>query len=125
MDAKDLDFYRSDGIRKNGSFGIRNQRMIFTYKYHLDKDDVKRFLSLLMKLIVNNLVFYECVHDERHESIDVYNHTHLLVNFGYQFRSENPRIFDYNHNGEIIRPRLRFINTCEWDDAVRYIKTHQ
>lgn len=71
-----------------GNFHIWAQTYIITFKYWLNKDDVINYYT-------NSLGAKICrvAHEIGTKKIDYY-HSHVFLDFGKQFNSTNPRVFD-------------------------------
>jgi len=91
-----------DFIEKNGKqFRIGNQRLLLTYKTHLNK---KSFINDF-KTKFKPKEIHIC-----HENGDKqcqYPHSHVLIDFGKRFQSINSRIFDYDK----IHPHIQKVKT--------------
>lgn len=84
-------------------FSFQNQKVMLTYKTHLDK---KMVIAKMNELIKGECKFVRVAHetgDENHP----YLHTHVLIDFGKRFQSKNCRIFDL---GE-IHPNIQPVKT--------------
>lgn len=71
----------------NGKFRIWARYYIVTFKYHLDKEAVIAYFTSLGAVVVR------VAHEIGTKKID-YEHTHVYLDFGKQFHSQNQRIFD-------------------------------
>lgn len=79
-----------DQIEENRSKFLNNKKLLVTYKYHLDKNDLEEF----WRSIIPDIKFFRCAH-ETSDKTDPYDHTHVLVEFNKPFQSNDCRIFDY------------------------------
>ena len=96
----------------NINFRLNNQRLLLTYKGHIDKEDIIEFINK-WKPIKN----YFVVHENGKEG--EYPHTHVLVDFGKAVQSRNQRILDFND----VHPHIKHLNSKKaWYDAISYLK---
>jgi len=87
-----------DFVEENGKkFYIANQRLLITYKTHVDKTEIENFFR--SKATVTEIHTCHENGDER----SPYPHSHVLVCFDKRFQSRNPRIFDWNN----IHPHIQ------------------
>ena len=52
-----------------------------------------------------------------------YDHTHILINFGYTFQTRNSRYFDWKNpiTGENIHPNIKIVKTANhWKNVIVY-----
>lgn len=97
---------------KNGArWKLNNQRILLTYKTHLDK---VKYKEGLIEKIHFDPPFIRLAHetgDARHN----YDHTHVLIDFGKAFQTTDCRFFDVKDetNDDIIHPNLQNINTAK------------
>lgn len=87
---------------KNGNFRIQNQRLLLTYKTHIDKNEVKAW----MKKKFNAEEIHIC--HESGDKTNPYLHSHVFVIFNKCFQSRNSRIFDWNG----IHPNIKKVNSA-------------
>lgn len=108
-----------DAEETNKPFRISNKKFLLTYKTHLDKSSLIEFFSKFKNKITNKPPPFIRIAHEVGKTNDVdYDHTHVVIDFGYSFRSENCRIFDFND----IHPNIKKITTnSHWEHSVRYL----
>lgn len=97
------------------NFRLQNQKMMLTYKTHLNKAE---YLAYMLATF-NNYVpkFFETAHENGDET-NPYLHSHVLVDWGKTFQSKNTRVFDYLG----IHPNIQLIKTStHWRNSVKYI----
>ena len=111
---------------------IQNQKMMLTYKHHIDKDLLKEFIESTVK---TNLIAFYCAHESGlNDPIQPYDHTHAVIDIGKRFQSRNCRIFDIEYQKddeseiETIHPNISFIVAnqrgsvaANWKRACKYI----
>lgn len=78
----------------HGRFNIWARYYILTYKYHLEKQDVVKWFTELAASRKMKDIIVRCSHESGSKKI-AYLHTHVFVDFGRQFKSENARVFDH------------------------------
>ena len=105
------------------SFRLQNQRIMLTYKTHVNK---KSFTSWFEELIPDayEIKFLRIAHEGKSEKeedegcVTDYEHSHVLVEFNKAFQTRNERFFDY----EKIHPHIRCIKQkTHWENALCYI----
>lgn len=82
-------------------FRIQNQRLILTYKTHLDKEVVRAFFT---ELNVKEVII---AHENADETAP-YAHSHVYVDFGRNYQSTKARIFDITN----IHPNIKAIKSA-------------
>lgn len=102
-------------------FRIQNQKLMLTYKTHLDK---KKFEAWFLDSCDSYTIkFFRMAHENGHgkdseEAEFSYEHTHVLVDFGKAFQTRDCRRFDY----EKIHPHIKLIKLAKhWESAIQYI----
>lgn len=94
-------------------FRLQNQKMLLTYKSHINKDDVKVWFNTHFKSY--KIKFIEIAHESGETE---YQHSHILIDWGKAFQSRNVRIFDYNG----IHPNIKIIKSIvHWNNCLSYI----
>lgn len=94
-------------------FRFQNQKALFTYKTHIDKDKLREFLFSFGKFKC-----YIAHENGEGDSITPYEHTHVVVDFGKALDKKSSRVFDF----EGIHPHIRLIvKPIEWKKACKYI----
>lgn len=94
------------------NFRIQNQKLFLTYSTHINKKDLIKHLSCILKC---ECKFIRCCHEIGKED---YKHTHVLIDIGKPFQSRNARIFDYNN----IHPNIKkIISPSHWNNCKSYI----
>jgi len=98
---------------KKTKFSFQNTRVMLTYKTHIDKTEMIKFITDLGP----EVVFCRCAHetgDEHHN----YLHTHVLVKWKGRVKTQNERFFDYKE----IHPHIKPITTnTHWANGLRYL----
>lgn len=93
-------------------FNFANQKFMLTYKGHLEKEELIKFISLTIKCVPK---FIRCAWET---GKDGYKHTHLVCDVGKRFQSKNERIFDLGEIHPNIQP-LKSIT--HFNNAVKYL----
>lgn len=102
--------------KEDGSFKMKNQKIMLTYKTHLPKQEFIEWLSNKVKGQCK-IKWIRCAH-ESGDRKNNYLHTHVLVDFGKQYQCESCRFFDY----EGIHPHIKKVkNMKHWRDSQRYL----
>lgn len=78
-----------------GKFNIWASTYILTYKYHLIKEEVVNWFTKLAAERKMKDIIVRVSHETGSKKVP-YLHSHVFVDFGAQFKSTNPRVFD-NH----------------------------
>lgn len=94
-------------------FSFANQRVLLTYKTHINKAEHRLFIEALIKQPAEE---YYCAHEKESTKTN-YAHSHVFVNFGKRFQSTNCRIFDFLN----IHPNIKKVVTKTFDKLYRYI----
>jgi len=84
-------------------FVFANQKVLFTYKTHIDKKKITEFFNGLNN---GECKFIRAAHETGDENHN-YDHTHILVDFGKKFQTKNVRLFDF----EDIHPHINTMKT--------------
>lgn len=106
-------------------FRFANQRALFTYKYHLPKDEIKQFFNSLIE--PQQVAAIEIAHESGANEDIPYDHTHVVVDFGKQFNTQSQRRFDFTPaEGDFpestIHPNIRTLTSKKaFEDALVYI----
>jgi len=107
------------------TFRFQNQKVMLTYKHHLNKDEYKQWLA---NLTHSEPKFIEIAHENgTDDKVTPYEHSHVLIDFGRRFQTQNQRFFDFPRkneegNDEYIHPHIQPITTVtRWHNTVRYI----
>jgi len=96
------------------SFRIANQKMMITYKTHIDK---KKLIALFTDLNKKECKFIRVAHENADDN-NPYEHCHLLVDFGKIFQSRDCRIFDIDG----IHPNIKKVTTMtHWKNSLSYL----
>lgn len=103
-------------IPSDAKFKFAQQKVLLTYKTHLDKDGFAAYIS---KLIGCEPKFLRCAHENgKADDACPYEHTHAVIDFGKRVQTTNARHFDYDG----IHPHILKITTkAGWSNAVNYI----
>lgn len=120
MEQPEEDFFDTlpDKVCK-GKYRFGNQRVLFTYKSHLPKEEYVKWLKEKAKFSGKSCVWI-CheIGTNGKEQGEPYRHSHVVVDFGDRFQTENVRFFDYKS----IHPHIKVITgTKAWVNACHYI----
>lgn len=98
-------------------FRIQNQKLMLTYKTHIDKPSLIAYLNVVSK--GKGLRRCYIAHENGvNDPLTPYEHTHVVVDFGYAIQSRCSRFLDYNG----IHPHISIIAKQEnWLKACKYI----
>jgi hypothetical protein len=98
------------------SFRLQNKRIHLTYKSHIPPE---AWLSWLAKIKQTEVKFYSIVHEKGENN---YEHTHILLDFGYTFQTRKAKFFDWKSpNGEMLHPNIKIVKTAtHWTRTVLY-----
>lgn len=99
---------------------LTNQKLFLTYKGHIDKTKLKQlFLSKY-----ENLKFWRSSH-EISDFNHSYDHTHVLVDFGFAIQSSNRKIFDWIDENKIeYHPEIKIVkNITLWKYCEKILAT--
>lgn len=95
---------------------IKNQKIFLTYKTHIDKDAMRLFLGDIKGKGIKT--FYMAHENGLNDPKTPYEHSHVVVDFGFVFDSTYARVFDF----EGIHPHISFIKDIwSWKAACKYI----
>ena len=103
-------------LLENGKFRFANQKCMFTYKTHVDKKKYKDWLSTIVPK-GRKVKIVHLAHEtgDKHHN---YLHTHVLVDFGFNFQTKNSRRFDY----EQIHPHIKKVLSMKhWKNCLIYL----
>lgn len=93
-------------------FYVQNQKLLLTYVNHLNKN---AYCSWLTSKTKQKPRFLRLAHETGGTD---YQHTHVLVDFGYKFQTKNSRLFDFNG----VHPNIRVVNSLtHWRNCLRYL----
>lgn len=108
------DFLTSTIEGKN--FRLQNKKIHLTYKSHINPE---AWLSWIEKIKDTSLKNYSIVHEKGDSG---YEHTHILIDFGYTFQTRNSKFFDWKcSTGENIHPNIKLVKTAaHWKRSVIY-----
>lgn len=96
-------------------FRIKNKKLLFTYKSHINKDELHIFISnIAEKKKINVLEIHSAHECGKNDPIYPYEHTHTMVHFDNIFDSIDSRIFDYNDIHPNIKPCGSIKHWVEW-----------
>lgn len=101
-------------------FRMNNQKFMLTYKTHITKVDMIKFITMRVK----ETKFIRCAHETGKDDPETpYPHTHVLVDVGKAFQTRNCRHFDLVVNGgEVIHPHIQMIkDRRHWENSVAYL----
>lgn len=116
MSNSDLSVKRIDRLLleepKSKKFRLHAQRLLLTYKTHLDKEEFIAWISCKV-----DIEFIRLAH-ESGEGLTPYEHTHVVLFLKDRWQSNNERILDFNN----IHPHIRVLrNKKAGEDAKIYI----
>lgn len=109
--------YLPQGVVKEideGNFRFENQKVLLTYKGHLDKAGLKAFFDYLAPSKKCKDVMIA------HETGDTscpYEHTHAYVDFGVAKKSRSCRFLDYAN----VHPHIQPVITRNTEPVIRYL----
>lgn len=118
---KESDFC-SEKVEVQGKKFLNNQRVMATYKGHLDKG----ILEAIYRERVPALVFWRAAHESADDT-DPYLHTHVVCDFGKAFQTTNSRTFDVEYDDEkgqkcTVHPNFKAIKSkLHWERSLNYI----
>ena len=96
-------------------FRLNNQKLMLTYKSHLNKSDFK---SWILKTTKIKCKFIELAHEIGTRNDSPYPHTHVLIDFGKPFSTRSSRRLDYTN----IHPNIKKITSIShWNNALTYL----
>lgn len=109
-------FLKSADDGKN--FRLQNKKIHLTYKSHIPPE---AWLSWLEKIKKIEIESYSIVH-EKGNSVTPYDHTHILIDFGYTFQTRNARYFDWKSpSGDEFHPNIKIVKTAKhWKNVLIY-----
>lgn len=98
-------------------FRLSTQRVMLTYKYHIDKEALLSAINEIMPTF-----FARAAHETADDEAP-YEHTHVLIKFKTRPDIKNARRFDVAfEDGEVVHPHIKKITKNEhWDNAIAYI----
>lgn len=100
---------------ENTNFRFQNQKVLLTYKTHINKEEFFAFLNCCAK--GKGVRKYYCAHETGDETTP-YEHSHMVVDFGFALQTRNQRYFDFNG----IHPHISVIKTPQaWKKACKYL----
>jgi len=98
------------------AFRLQIQRIMLTYKTHLDKVKVEEWLRSICDSYEIKEIYF--AHETGNDATTPYDHTHVCIMFDRAFQCKKARKFDYGD----IHPHIRKITTAKhWKNAVRYM----
>lgn len=108
------------GLDGNGKFKFQNQKAMFTYKTHIDKEVIMNFFNNVRK---SPCKFIRSAHENgTNDPLTPYEHTHVLVDFGGRYQTTNVRKFDIVVDDESIHPNIKKVTTKRhWENSLNYI----
>jgi len=96
-------------------FRIQNQKLMLTYKTHIDKDAFDIFILGLVGVPKRCYIAHE---NGENDELTPYEHSHVVIDFGRVFQSRNCRVFDFRG----IHPNISKIKAkANWKRACKYI----
>lgn len=110
-------------IQRNdkGKFRFQNQKAMFTYRGHLNKEDVVNFFTKLNKN--ESPKFIRIAHENgMNDPNTPYEHSHVVVDFGNILQTTNARKFDMDVDGVKIHPHIQALSTKRhWENSMNYL----
>jgi len=112
---------------EDDGFKLQHQKLFLTYKSHINKKELRRFLKRLVKHLTDfNNEKFECyIAHENADSKAPYEHTHVVVNFSCKFQCKSSRRMDWlvtKEEGGTIHPHISVIKKpANWWKALNYI----
>jgi hypothetical protein len=106
-------------VDEGKKFRLQNTRIHLTYKSHIPPE---AWLSWMTKVKEYKIKLYSIVH-EKGNSLTPYDHTHILIDFGYTFQSRKVNVFDWKclTTGENIHPNIKIVKTAaHWKNTLVY-----
>lgn len=107
------------GNEPNGKqFRIANKWLLLTYKFHLNKEEYKRWFVEKFGVKANTVKILRIAH-EKADPKNPYEHSHVIVEFESQYCSRNGRTFDHrplswdkgekpkDYPHEVIHPNIK------------------
>lgn len=108
--------FESVETQEGGKFKLDNQRLLLTYKSHIDKVNLTLFLKNKRPLTFKKC--YIAWENGIGDTVTPYEHTHVCVDFGDRYQSKTPKCLDF----EDIHPHIsKIINIKKWKCACKYI----
>lgn len=102
-DTNTIESIDSNGEKKADWKGYMHRRYMLTYKTHIYKPYLKQFIQNLAGKKSGDVRLL--IAHEKGDKECNYEHTHVVVDFGSQRRSKDPRYFDYDN----IHPHVSYI----------------
>lgn len=99
---------------KKGRFRVSNKALLLTYKTHIEKGALHEFLNKLCRRQGKKIDAEEIIiaHENGEgDGVTPYEHTHVYVDFGYQFQSRDVRVFDFGD----IHPHIARVRAYKAD----------
>ena len=101
----------------DNNFRFQNQKTMFTYKTHLNKEEYINWFTKLVSKQCKNIKFIRCAHETGDKS-HPYEHTHVVVDLGKCFQTKSVRFFDYLG----IHPNIKKLKTDKhYRNSQRYL----
>lgn len=104
------------------SFRFRCRRALVTYATHINKDDLRDFLSSVggqSNELKKCYIAHECGKDD---PLTPYEHTHVCVSWKNALDKKSSRFLDFKNGDSIIHPHIRSIpDDIKWRRACKYI----
>lgn len=110
---------------KEGKFFFKNQKVMLTYKTHIDKELFNEWIATVIK--VKPKTCYIAHENGEGDDITPYKHSHVVIDFGKVFQTTKARIFDFYGIGEDgaglnIHPHISVIsNAASWKKSCKYV----
>jgi len=100
-------------IVDESKFRLQSQRLMLTYKTHLNKENLRTFFLIHIPRAV-----YIAHENGTGDTVTPYEHTHVVIDFGKIYNSRDSRCFDF----EGIHPNIsKIINKMNWKKSCKYI----
>lgn len=102
------------------SFRFQGQRLLLTYREHLDKQKLVEFIKTASG--IRQLAFARAAHEAGSDEATPYEHTHVLVDFGKSWQCKNCRRLDFSVEDGVIHPNWQPIKSAShFANARKYI----
>lgn len=126
MNVNEEDIFLDEGFEKeledNGKpFRLSIQRIMLTYKTHINKTDLEQFIRNKSKRPCPTII---SAHENgENDPRTPYEHTHTCIDFGSAMDSKSCRIFDWKtEEGEMIHPHFKLLKFAKaFRDCLVYI----
>lgn len=117
---------RAQEMVQRDNFRLCNQKMMLTYKTHLDKTEFEEYCKTDPKIgrYYETMKFFRMAHEygKREDDELKYEHTHVVVDWGRAVDVRRSDFFNVDIDGMIIQASINPLTTLKhWDNGVRYL----